>query len=307
MKQAFATFVYGSYHKFLPYYIYCINKNYPEAKIIIFYQGKLPNRIASIIAVNESVVLHENIKLNDSWVLNYQHRGAVKQSLRHLLNQAYFEEYDEVYFGDVDILILKEKENLFEFHRIQAASNGLPFSNRVRPLKDGSPSKRLTGLHFIQPKSYYNKVQSIIDRINDDKIFRDQLFSNSDRNEEILYHINKIAFNFNPDVLMNNIRPWHGFHLGLVRGKTYLNKQTIKENSNLSFDQINLQLNQIAHEKKFLNYLSEIKCVELYDTLRFFRVNIPVLIKFEYEATRYKKNAIKRLKSLKARIVGVYK
>lgn len=282
-KRAFATFVYGGYHKFLPFYTYCINATYPDVSIIIFYNGQLPLGVKKNLEENSSVVLYDNFKMDHEWLQQYNHRGAVKQSLRHLLPFSYFKDYDEVYLGDVDILILKEEIDLFEFHKKQAEKHELPFSNKVRILADGSISKRLTGLHYISPSAYYNKIQPVINEIANNPSFRDSIFSKSLRNEEVLYYINEEAFQFNPEALSKNERPWHGFHLGLVRGKDFLNENTVAENSSISLQEIKRQLTDLFSNDEFERMMLDFYCPELYYTLLFLGVDVSKRIQRQYQ------------------------
>ena len=295
-KQAFATFVYGGYHKFLPFYTFCINKNYPEATILVFYLGVLPTKVLALLSANKTVVLYDDFKMEDTWLQQYKHRGAVKQSLRHLLPGSYFEAFDEVYMGDVDILILNEPENLFSFHRKQAKKHSLPFSNKVRLLPDGTPSKRLTGLQYIITKPYYKAMQPIIDAVQTDIDFRDAIFSKSQRNEEVLYYLNEKAFGFDAVALTKNERPWHGFHLGLVRGKDYLNQQTVLENSSIDMAAIKSQLSAMYKDVTFEEMMLEYFCPELYYTLLFLEINVSKKVHSSYNM-QFQKQKIKNVVS----------
>jgi hypothetical protein len=49
MKNAFSCFVFGSYQKFIPYYIFGINQNYENIDIIIFYEKTLNTDIKKYI------------------------------------------------------------------------------------------------------------------------------------------------------------------------------------------------------------------------------------------------------------------
>jgi len=156
MKNAFCTFIYGNYYRFIPYYLFSINKNYPDASVLILYNDRLPDKYKKLVNSYNNAFLFENVANNIVWLNAFRHKGAAKQTLRHILKLDIFNDFDTIYFGDVDIIILKEEYNLFDFHFKQANKSQLPFSNRVRPLPDNSikPSTRLTGLHFVVVKPY---------------------------------------------------------------------------------------------------------------------------------------------------------
>jgi|GEM_PF-3330193 len=275
MKTAFATFVYGTYQKFLPYYVYGISKNYPDSKVLVFYQGAVDQLVKDALKEYSQVILYEDSMTEMDWMHHIDHKGAAKQSLRHLMPHHYFKDYDAVYFGDVDILILEEPTNLFNFHTAQANEHNLPFSNKVRSTLNNKPSRRLTGLHFILVQPYYEGISPLISKVIDDEEYRNELFSNTERNEEVLYYLNQEAFAFDPQKLLHNKRPWHGFHLGLVRGKNYLNKKTIAENSDLTLTEITQQLTLWIKDAKVLDYLVTYPCIEFYRTLKYLKVPLP--------------------------------
>ena len=89
--------------------------------------------------------------------------------LRYLIPGSFFTKYQYVYFGDVDVLILKDNLSLFDFHKKQIFNSKFPFSNRIRYKNNGSISRRLTGLHFVEVEPYYNKMDLLIEKILSDK------------------------------------------------------------------------------------------------------------------------------------------
>ena len=302
-NQAFATFVYGGYHKFLPFYTYCINKTYPEAAIVVFYLGgSLPANVKAILENNSTVFLYDDFTMEDAWLEQYKHRGAVKQSLRHLLPVSFFEAYDEVYMGDVDILMLKEHESLFKFHKKQAEKHRLPFSNKVRVLPDGTPSKRLTGLQYIITKLYYDKMQPVIDLVMQDQTARDEIFSKSERNEEVLYYLCEKAFQYDLTTLVANERPWHGFHLGLIRGKDFLNEQTVAENSSIPFSEIKAQLSAMMEDPTFVKMVDNFFCPELFHALQFMQIDVPKHVKERYQKKIRQQNVKKWKRRLRKKL-----
>lgn len=282
-KTAFSAFLFGSYQKYLPFYCYSIRKNYPESAIVLFYHGKVAPEILKLLNDIGNVILYEDFYEEYDFFKQYQFKGGGGLTgLRYLIPSEYFKQYDYVYFGDVDILIMEESISLFDFHQLQCDKLNLPFSNKVRSSKVGENTKRLTGLHFVQVKKYFEKVDPFIQKILNDIEFREEFMKGITRDEMLLYKLNKLAFNFDAVEVMENDRPWHGFHIGLVRGKNSLNRVSLAENSNLSFDEVKEQLKAFLGDKWFKTSLMNVFCEELYRTFRFFELKLPFMLRLKY-------------------------
>src|SRR5690606_17560356 len=131
-----------------------------------------------------NVILYDNFYADRISFKKYKIKnGGGFKLLRFLIPHNYFIDYDYVYFGDIDIMILKERQSLFDYHREQAKLCQVPFGNKVRLLPEGGLSKRLTGLHFVLVKPYFEKVQPIIDRILEDTLYRDVFLEGIKRDE----------------------------------------------------------------------------------------------------------------------------
>src|SRR5690606_10746262 len=149
---------------------------------------------------------------------DYKIQGGGKKLLRWLIPNSMFTNCKYVYFGDVDILILRENDQLNDFHITQLNKLNLPFSNKVRVDSFNKPVKRMTGLHFIDVINYYKTIQPIIDKIKSDSEYRKEYLADLHRDENLLYKMNKEAFMFDEKELIHAKRPWHGLHLGITRG-----------------------------------------------------------------------------------------
>ncbi|MDQ0300697.1 hypothetical protein J2S78_003165 [Salibacterium salarium] len=130
--------------------------------------------------------------------------------LRFLIPYNQYKNFENVYIGDVDFLIVKEEPSLLDSHLNHCSQIQLPYSNQIRP-----DSNRLTGLHFFKTKPYYQKMNAIINfyRDNPDKL--QKKIEKLGGNEQVLYEITKqIGFG---KMKNNHYRPHHGFHLGIIR------------------------------------------------------------------------------------------
>ncbi len=283
MKNAFSVFVFGSYERFLPYYVYSIEKAYPSVDIIIFYNSTLSTKVRKYLNSKSFVKVHENFFEEYDFFKNYKILGGGGMTLlRCLIPKEYFSNYEFVYFGDVDVLILKDYHNLFDYHKQQAIKANLPFSNKVRLLPNGNLSRRLTGLHFIITEPYYNKVNPIIVKILENDSFRINIIEKVNRDEEFLYVLNEEAFNFDPLKISENKTPLHGFHLGVFRKNNKIHPNEIRDNSLLTYDEIKLQLRDLLRDNEFLFIMNNFYSPEMIRTLMYFELKIPFLLKVKY-------------------------
>lgn len=301
MKNAFCTFIYGNYDRFIPYYLLGIELHYPNAAVIILLDKKLPDKYSDLVKSYPQLILIEDAIDNSTWLKKIKHRGAARQSLRHILQLEVFNQFDTIYFGDVDIIHLDEGFNLFDFHLNQAKTSGVPFSNKVRALPNhpNKSSGRLTGLHFVKVKEYYEKMNPIISAFKNDEAFQLKILKDTERNEHVLFNLCQAAFNFDADALLNNKRPWHGFHLGLVRGRDYLDIQTINENSSIDVESLRNQLKQINKNNTVNKLLLKYECAEVYYTYKYLDLKMPLRVTMKYEILEKRKHVIKFLKRVK--------
>ncbi|MDN3725286.1 hypothetical protein QRD02_12935 [Aequorivita sp. SDUM287046] len=284
MKNAFSVFVFGKYERYLPYYVYSIEKAYPNTDVIIFYNSILSLKIKRNLKGKPHVIVYEEFYKEYNYFDNYKmYGGGGLTLLRYLIPEEYFKGYQNVYFGDVDILILKEPENLFHFHEIQAKKSNLPFSNKVRLLETGALSERLTGLHFVVVKSYFAKINKVIIDILAKKTVREQLLVDIRRDEELLYAINKLAFNFSPQSLIHNKVPLHGVHFGLFRSSRRIDKPQIEKDSLLSYQEIKKQLAELVEDKDFKIILYQFFNMEMIKLLVLLELPIPFFLKIKYK------------------------
>lgn len=277
-KNAFVAYVFGSYEKYIPYYIYFININYPDDEVLIFHRNTLSKNVEDALVELNNYKLFNNVLPNNEDIKN----GGGGKKHRWILPKKYILKYDNIYIGDVDILILKENESLFAFHENQAQKFNLPFSNKVRKLTDGSVSKRLTGLHFIKVVPYYKKMESKINELLNDKIAFKSYLEGVVRDEHFLYKLVKDCIGFDENEVSKMERPWHGFHVGVVRGGLKMSKTQIEENSSISFNDIKEQLTAVLIDPKFTHIFKASFCIEIYWSYLQFGIKIPFKIKKQY-------------------------
>jgi hypothetical protein len=301
----FSSFVFGSYSKYIPYYIFSINKNYPDAFIKIFVDKYLDSKVKEAIKVirDHKITNFEIITLERNILefTSYKIKGGGGKLIRWLVDSSYFKEFSYVYIGDIDILFLKEKQTLLKFHKEQLKFLNVPFSNKVRLDAKGNFTNRLTGLHFFQTKEYFTKIDPILIHLKNDKVYRDQYLKGIERDENFLYKINKEAFNFDDEILSHAQRPWHGLHLGITRGNKGIDKKIILENSSLSLNEIQASLVQYSKDPLFEKIQKLVFVIELDVILKKLSVKRPFSWIWKgslYQIKNKMKMTIRQLKSL---------
>lgn len=222
MPLCISTFVFGSYKKYIPYYIYSILKSYPDYYVKIFLKDKLslPEK-KSLQLIHKH--LSENFEVKENYFTNQKFNRLSGKAIRFLIPSNEFKDFANVYIGDVDFLIINEQPSLLDSHLHHCKQINLPYSNQIRP-----GSKRLTGLHFYQVDEYYEKMDLVIQDYldNPDKIT--EVFKKVKRDEEFLYQLVKKNIGFG-GIKKNHFRPHHGFHLGILRKGSAKFKDYVEE------------------------------------------------------------------------------
>lgn len=207
---AITNYVYGSYTKYIPLYIYAAATNWKARKFIFLVderprEAELAKRISERLQVqvefrlvNEAVPseLYQKIKRNED---RHKH---VKPALRYFANATPQEDY--VYIGDIDI-IAYSGSRFFDYHIKRMRTTALGYSNAKRPGED-----RYTGLHFsdsIFSEHDYDLAINLIDR----RLESGHLYG---FDEKILFEYVNQRFGETPDVW----RPYCGFHFARYRG-----------------------------------------------------------------------------------------
>lgn len=304
----FASFVFGSYEKYIPFYIYSISKSYPEAFVKIFTEDDLSENVKkSLDFLMKSGFENFQIldpKLPNDYYSEFNFGNGKNQTgklARWLLNYSYFEEFSYCYIGDVDFIHLPEKIHIVDFHKKNMEKFGLPFSNMVRKDKSGTPIRRMAGWHFFEPKNYYEKVEPIINKLKNNREYRYGYLKKLERNEHFLYELTKEAFNFDDHELSKMYRPWHGLHIGISRGNENIDAMTIQNNTSLSLNETKQLLTNFAKDSVFIKLQNMIFVIEL-DVI-FQELGVERPLKWKWWRLRYKRKKktkllIRKIKSM---------
>lgn len=215
-KVCLTTFVYGeTYQAYIPFLIYSCNKAYPDYDLHIFVYGKLGETVkdqVNIIDLKCKLSIYE-----DSFSDFKKMTPLISKTLRWLLWDDGFLNYNYLYTVDIDMLYIREPMPLHQQHKKHMELIGLPFSNLIR-IKAYSPlkpynllksikelgffytfknltfkriEKKLSGLHFIKVNEYYKFLtdrirQEAIINLKTGKYLKEVFFPN---NEIYLYKL----------------------------------------------------------------------------------------------------------------------
>ena len=179
---------------------------------------------------------NKNWFIVENYKKDFPRTSHITKCLRWTLYDDFLKKFDYLYIGDVDILIANEKPDLIQQHINHANLLKLPYSNIVRSNKN---PKRMSGLHFICTKPYFNYInKSQLNKFNN--MIKSGKFNKYPSNESVLYQLieeSNMGFpNKDCQVLFDEtsrnfnqtfFRPHHGIHLSIF------NISNVKENQHI--------------------------------------------------------------------------
>ena len=179
-KVCLTTYIYGEeYQKYIPFLVYSCNKSYPEYDIKLFLHEELQPAILQQL----DLIGKKNLLINENVFADCPKMNSLKaKSLRWVLYDKAFENYDYLYVIDIDMIYIREPQPLHEQHVLHMTTTGLPYDNIARHFKRhpfslpsiGQRYKlagltailpyfwgtrndyRASGLHFIDVKKYFS-------------------------------------------------------------------------------------------------------------------------------------------------------
>ena len=183
-KVCLTSFIYGDkYQQYIPILLYSIYKSYPEYDVVLFVYGDLSPEIKQ--ALSRFSFFNKYRILDNTFSECNRMTPILSQSLRWVLWDDSFRNFDFIYYVDIDIIYIREPISLHEQHIMHMQTTGLCFDNLRRTAKRTinlfSVARRFkyakftslwkflfgdileyraTGLHFIKVKEYYSHLDS---------------------------------------------------------------------------------------------------------------------------------------------------
>jgi len=224
-KWGIAIFVHDWYLDFIPTFVYSSLRAYPYCFVKIFSHTPLSERLNRLLKT-----IRNGLSSNFSVIENSFSDRKPHGYLRWFLPYDHLQEFDGARIHDADVILLKEKPSLFDFHMERCKKFDIPYSNFVRKRPEDHPPK-LTGWHFVQPGPYYEKMQPILNEILSDPNFDiasppNVCYPTGDGtmrwdDEPLLYQIVHKAIGIPRGIAEDvggNYAHHHGIHLGPMRG-----------------------------------------------------------------------------------------
>lgn len=216
-KMCFMTVVNRPYQKYVPWFLYFLNRAYPKAHKLILLDTELIDNIRKMLTL-----LSGNFEVREQAFPEYTRTDAnTIKCLRWLIYEPAFEQYDCMSIGDVDMATYVEIPSYMDQHLAHCDQLGIPYSNFIRPPQAGP--RRMGGIHVIKPREWFAAVRPMIDK------YRPMLKSGTIHlpehgfNEQLLLRmIVESSLGEPPDNLFNTYWPslatsnHHGTHIRLA-------------------------------------------------------------------------------------------
>jgi hypothetical protein len=155
-KMCFMTVANGPYQKYIPWFLYFLNRAYPDAFKLVLLDEKLTMNVKSML-----LLLSGNFEVRENSFPEYTTTDAnTIKCLRWLTFKPKFNEYDCMSIGDVDMAVYRESPSYMDQHLSHCNALGIPYSNFIRPPSSGP--RRVCGIHVIKPREWFKAINPMI-------------------------------------------------------------------------------------------------------------------------------------------------
>lgn len=157
-KMCFMTVANRSYQKYVPWFLYFLNRAYPEAHKLILLDEAVIDNVRDMLSL-----LSGNFEVRENAFPEYDRTNALTiKCLRWLTYEPAFDQYDCMSIGDVDMATYIETPSYMDQHLAHCRQLGIPYSNFIRPPQAGP--RRMGGIHVIKPREWFAIIQPIISK-----------------------------------------------------------------------------------------------------------------------------------------------
>ena len=134
MKLCVATVVSADkFQYYIPTFIYSCKKAYPEYYIKIFVKGQLTDHCREILSEMKTMC-NPNWKIYEDFAVEYPNRVSICNTLRHLLPEKKFKNFNYLYITDIDFIIFPHKKPLGKYFAGKLKSTKSPYASVRGPL-----------------------------------------------------------------------------------------------------------------------------------------------------------------------------
>jgi hypothetical protein len=210
-----------AYKIYIPYYIIFLYHTNSDCDLLLITDDTFVENYDEALEYATNLYGKDKIRIliNPEYLTKLPKHEKLKTHLvaRSTIPASYYENYDYVYCGDIDILITDK--NIFKSHinnYIDKYNSTL--SNVVRYGKNREILHRVTGLQMIDVKKYLKKYKEKIDNFDWDIFLSwiEEIDSKYIFDEHIWFYI--LDDDDIKILSINRYRPFHGPHLGILRG-----------------------------------------------------------------------------------------
>lgn len=164
-KMCFATVANRSYQRYIPWWLYFLDKAYPKSHKIVFLDGPMVKSIVEILAT-----LSGSFEIKENAFSEYvKVDGQIIRCLRWFVFDPVFEQFDCLSMGDIDMAICKESPSYMEQHLSHCELLELPYSNCIRA---NSKPNRMGGIHVMKPKEWFDVMMPVIKKYRSEFIIQ---------------------------------------------------------------------------------------------------------------------------------------
>lgn len=157
-KMCFMTVANRPYQRYVPWFLYFLNRAYPEAHKLVLLDGAMADNVRQMLTL-----LSGNFEVRERAFPEYTHTDAnTVKCLRWLVYEPAFEQYDCMSIGDVDMATYVETPPYMDQHLAHCDQLGIPYSNFMRPPNAGP--RRMGGIHVIKPSEWFAVVRPVMDK-----------------------------------------------------------------------------------------------------------------------------------------------
>lgn len=155
-RMLFMTVANKSYQKYIPWFLYFLNRAYPKAHKLILLDETIMDNIKQMLTL-----LSGNFEIRQKAFPEYTRTNAnTIKCLRWLVFEPTFEQYDCMSIGDIDMAIYAETPSYMDQHLSHCDLLGIPYSNFLRPTQP----RRMGGIHVIKPREWFSKLNLIMEK-----------------------------------------------------------------------------------------------------------------------------------------------
>lgn len=157
-KMCFMTVSNKPYQEYVPWFLYFLNRAYPEAHKLVLLGERITDEIKPMLSL-----LSGSFEVREYAFPGYENvdTNTIK-CLRWLTFESSFNKYDCMSIGDVDMAIYVETPSYMNQHLLHCDQLKIPYSNFVRPSQAGP--KRMGGIHVFKPREWFIAMQPMIDK-----------------------------------------------------------------------------------------------------------------------------------------------